>query len=85
MSQSAKEWSKAQNALAYLSVADNLPHRTEGEAVLIDHIPKEANRILDLGTGDGRLIKLIKTNRPDMEAVALHCWWQINLIAYPLN
>jgi tRNA (cmo5U34)-methyltransferase len=71
MSQSAKEWSKAQNALAYLSVADNLPHRTEGEAVLIDHIPKEANRILDLGTGDGRLIKLIKTNRPDMEAVAL--------------
>ena len=71
MSQSAKEWSDAQNALAYLNVADNLPHRTEGEAVLFDHIPKEANRILDLGTGDGRLIKLIKTNRPDIEAVAL--------------
>ena len=50
MSRSAKEWSNAQNALAYLNVADNLPHRTEGEAVLIDHIPKEANRILDLGT-----------------------------------
>ena len=71
MSRSAKEWSNAQNALAYLNVADNLPHGTEGEAVLIDHIPKDANRILDLGTGDGRLIKLIKTDRPDIEAVAL--------------
>jgi tRNA (cmo5U34)-methyltransferase len=71
LSQSAKEWSNAQHALAYLNVADNLLHRSEGEAVLIDHIPKEANRILDLGTGDGRLIKLIKTNRPDIEAVAL--------------
>ena len=72
MSRSAKEWSNTQNALAYLNVADNLPHRTEGEAVLIDHIPKDANRILDLGTGDGRLIKLIKTDRPDIkEAIAL--------------
>ena len=72
MSRSAKEWSNVQNALAYLNVADNLPHRTEGEAVLIDHIPKDANRILDLGTGDGRLIRLIKIARPDIkEAVAL--------------
>ena len=29
MSQSAKEWSNAQNALAYLNVADNLPHCTK--------------------------------------------------------
>ena len=71
MSQSAKEWSNAQNALAYLNVSDSLPHRSEGEAVLIEHIPKDTNRILDLGTGDGRLIRLIKKNRPDIEAVAL--------------
>jgi len=58
--------SDTQNALEYLNVVDNLPHRTKGEAVLIDHIPKNANRILDLGIGDGRLIRLIKTNRPDM-------------------
>jgi tRNA (cmo5U34)-methyltransferase len=72
MSRSAKEWSSPQNALAYLNVADNLPHRSEGESVLIDHLPENTKRILDLGTGDGRLIRLIKANRPDIEeAVAL--------------
>jgi tRNA (cmo5U34)-methyltransferase len=71
MSRSAKEWSSPQNALAYLNVADTLPHRTEGEAVLIDHLSANTKRVLDLGTGDGRLIRLIKANRPDIEAVAL--------------
>ena len=67
MSRSAKEWSSPQNALAYLNVADNLPHRSEGESVLIDHLPENTKRVLDLGTGDGRLIRLIKANRPDIE------------------
>src|ERR671921_526928 len=69
MSRSAKEWSSPQNALAYLNVADNLPHRSEGESVLIDHLPENTKRVLDLGTGDGRLIRLIKANQPDIEAV----------------
>ncbi len=71
MSRSAKEWSNAQNAVAYLNVADSLPHRSEGESVLLDHIPKNVKRILDLGTGDGRLIKLIKAKMPNIEAIAL--------------
>ena len=71
MSRSAKEWSSPQIALAYLNVGDNLPHRSEGESVLIDHLPENTRRVLDLGTGDGRLIRLIKVNRPDVEAVAL--------------
>jgi SAM-dependent methyltransferase len=71
MSRSAKEWSSPQNALAYLNVADSLPHRSEGESVLIEHLPEGTKRILDLGTGDGRLIKLIKANRPEIEAVAI--------------
>jgi tRNA (cmo5U34)-methyltransferase len=33
-------------------VADAIPHRSEGEAVLIDHIPANAKKILDTGTGD---------------------------------
>jgi tRNA (cmo5U34)-methyltransferase len=72
MSRSAREWSSPQHTLTYLNVADNLPHRSEGEAVLIDHLPENTRRILDLGTGDGRLIRLIKVNKPDIEeAVAL--------------
>ena len=50
MSRSAKGWSNAQNAVAYLNVADSLPHSSEGESVLLDHMPKNAKRILDLGT-----------------------------------
>ena len=65
------EWSTTQHALAYLNVADHLPHRTEGEAVLLDHVVKDVARILDLGTGDGRLIKLLKVDRPNVEAVAI--------------
>ena len=67
-----EEWSSVQHVLAYLNVADNLPHRTEGEAVLLDHVSKDASRVLDLGTGDGRLLKLLKIDRPNMnEAIAL--------------
>jgi ubiquinone/menaquinone biosynthesis C-methylase UbiE len=71
MSRSAKEWSSPQTALTYLNVADNLPHRSGGESVLLDHLPENTRRVLDLGTGDGKLIRLIKVNRPDIEAVAL--------------
>ena len=67
-----EEWSSVQHVLAYLNVADNIPHRTEGEAVLLDHVSKDASRLLDLGTGDGRLLRLLKIDRPNMnEAIAL--------------
>jgi tRNA (cmo5U34)-methyltransferase len=49
-------------------VADNLPHLTKGEAVLLDHVSRD---VLDLGTGDGRLLRLVKIDRPNIEAVAL--------------
>lgn len=60
----ASEWTTTEHALSYLSRADALPHRTEGEAVLLDHVPAGARRIPDLGTGDGRLIALLRINRP---------------------
>jgi tRNA (cmo5U34)-methyltransferase len=64
-------WSNTEHALGYLAKADSIPHRTEGEAVLLDYIPKTAKRILDLGTGDGRLMALLKIDRPSATGVAL--------------
>jgi len=65
------EWQTIDHALAYLVRADKLPHRTEGERALLDQIPNHARRILDLGTGDGRLLALVELNRPKVEGVAL--------------
>ena len=71
MSTMTNEWQSSEHALAYLQRADKLPHRTEGEATLLSLIPKDATRILDLGTGDGRLLALVKIDRPEAAAVAL--------------
>jgi tRNA (cmo5U34)-methyltransferase len=68
---SPSEWQTVKHALSYLARADKLPHRTEGEAVLLQQIPTHAKRVLDLGTGDGRLLDLVKIGHPDIEGVAL--------------
>lgn len=65
------EWTRAEHAECYLARQDAIPHRTEGETVLLAHIPRSARRILDLGTGDGRLIALLRLDRPGIEAVGL--------------
>jgi tRNA (cmo5U34)-methyltransferase len=53
-------WSSPDHARDYLERADSISHRTEGEAALLEFIPEDARRILDLGTGDGRLLALVK-------------------------
>jgi tRNA (cmo5U34)-methyltransferase len=68
---SREEWSSVQHATAYLDIVDAVPHRTEGEAVLLEHIPTDAKRVLDLGTGNGRLLKMIKANRPTIRGIGL--------------
>ena len=67
----SSEWLTTEHALRYLAREDKLPHRTEGEKVLLEQIPSNAKRILDLGTGNGRLLALIKTQNPTIEGVAL--------------
>ena len=54
------EWKSVEHALSYLSREDAIPHRTEGEAALIEQLPENFRRLLDLGTGDGRLLGLVK-------------------------
>jgi tRNA (cmo5U34)-methyltransferase len=61
-SDSGAEWSSPGYASEYLEISESIPHKN-GEQVLLEYIPTDAKRILDLGTGDGRLIKLIRSKR----------------------
>lgn len=64
-------WSTAEHALEYLRRADSIPHRVEGEATLLELMPEKPRRILDLGSGAGRLLALVKAARPGAQFVAL--------------
>jgi tRNA (cmo5U34)-methyltransferase len=64
-------WSRTDHALDYLGRAESVPHRHEGEATLLEFISDIHGRVLDLGTGDGRLLALVKRDHPDVEGVAI--------------
>lgn len=64
-------WLTSERVQEYLERADKIPHRSEGENVLLDFIPNTTRRVLDLGTGDGRLIKLLKSKIPSAKYVAI--------------
>jgi tRNA (cmo5U34)-methyltransferase len=53
-------WTSREHVRDYLSRADSIAHRAEGEATLFEFIPRSVRRILDLGTGDGRLLALVR-------------------------
>ncbi len=65
------EWSRAEHVDRYLERADDYPRRAEGESVLLDLVPRGAGRILDLGTGDGRLLALLLRDRPGTQGTGL--------------
>ena len=65
------EYATAEHALKYLARADKIPHRVEGESVLLEFVPRNVRRILDLGCGDGRLLAVLHIDRLGAEGVAL--------------
>lgn len=65
-------WDTPEHALDYIQRRENsLPHRSEAEAALLEHLPAKASRILDLGTGAGRLLGVAKQRWPEVEAVGV--------------
>jgi tRNA (cmo5U34)-methyltransferase len=71
MATGREEWSSAEHTARYLGLRDSLGRRGEGDEVLEGLIPLDARRILDLGTGDGHLVDLLRIRRPDATFVAL--------------
>lgn len=65
------DWQSTEHVLAYLNRADKIPHRTEGESTLLKELPVTTKRILDIGSGNGRLLDLCLMQCPDATGVAL--------------
>jgi tRNA (cmo5U34)-methyltransferase len=64
-------WNLPEHAKDYLQRADSIPHRREGEAVLMEFLPRRIGRFLDIGAGAGRLLHLVKSAYPFAQCTAL--------------
>lgn len=63
------DWSDRERVAEYL--AREIPHRELAEAMLLQALPEPVERFIDVGTGDGRLLALVRRRYPDAEAIGL--------------
>ena len=63
------EWSDPGRVAEYLS--REIPYRSIAEAMLLEALPERVERFIDLGTGDGRLIALIREHHPDARGLGV--------------
>lgn len=63
------EWSDPGRVAEYLS--REIPHRSLAEELLLDALPARVQRVLDLGTGDGRLLALVRSRYPDARGIGI--------------
>ncbi len=64
-------WASDDHARAYLLRADGIPRRREGEDALLECLPTRTRRVLDLGSGDGRLLVRVLEAAPEATGAAL--------------
>jgi tRNA (cmo5U34)-methyltransferase len=69
MGQAPNDWSDPGHVADYLS--REIPHRLTAEQMLLEALPSRVERFLDLGTGDGRMIALLRGHHPEARAVGL--------------
>ncbi|HET9153623.1 MAG TPA: class I SAM-dependent methyltransferase [Solirubrobacterales bacterium] len=65
----SEEWSDRGRVAEYL--AREIPHRQIAEEMLLQALPEQVACFVDLGTGDGRLLGLLRDRYPDAEAIGL--------------
>jgi tRNA (cmo5U34)-methyltransferase len=64
-------WAEDAHARAYLERADLIPRRAEAEGALLQCVPLDTTRVLDLGSGDGRLLARVLEHLPEAAGVAV--------------
>jgi len=65
----SSEWSDSGRVAEYL--AREIPHRDVAEEMLLNALPQQITRFVDLGTGDGRLLALVRTRYSEAEGIGL--------------
>jgi len=63
-------WTDSAHARDYLERRKDIPHRDEGYDALLEYLPPTVARVLDLGTGDGYLMGIIRQVHPHVTGVA---------------
>ena len=65
------KWVEADWAKRYLAERDDLPHRAEAYTALMEVLPPQPRRVLDLGTGDGYTLGLLRGVHPGLAGVGV--------------
>lgn len=64
-------WTEPAWARRYLRERDDIPHRVEGFEALVELLPPAPRRVLDLGTGDGYTLALVRAACPGTAGVGV--------------
>jgi SAM-dependent methyltransferase len=68
---SAPEWSDPVHVAHYRGQAGNDDWAVTADQALLEQIPSQTWRVLDLGTGDGRLLALLLQDHPERRCVGV--------------